>query len=187
MVQRELKSKIVPNNLDVSSNSIHSARCSFEPETLRSVSSCQHCVRDATTCIEPLPHSQTHGIWVIKSGNPKATTKLCVQRVREAHRGQTALLCVLTAIFVERNLRCSRANSPNCLHLFQGCLKYGQLFQSAKTVLTVLVKGWDYIWVASSGVPWFYKVVPNRVTLQYLNLLKPTGHVMHQQFDIQQL
>jgi hypothetical protein len=54
--------KRVPQKLDVSSNRKNSAHYIFEPDTLRSVSSCQQQVGDVTVGLEPLPHSQKHGI-----------------------------------------------------------------------------------------------------------------------------
>jgi hypothetical protein len=52
----------MPKELPVSSNIINSTRYSFEPETLRSVSTCQYTVRDVTVRLEPLLLLGTHGI-----------------------------------------------------------------------------------------------------------------------------
>jgi hypothetical protein len=159
--------------LDVSSNRKNSARYSFETETLRSDSSCQQQVGDVTVGLEPLLHSQTHGIWVIKSDKPKRYIETLCSKSKATHRGQTTLLCILTAIFVVPKLRCREQSRQTVFTCFRGVestvLTYNAAFRWVNPVIAILAKGRYYICFPSDGVSWFYKVVPTELRDSVLN------------------
>ena len=149
---------------------MNSARYSFEPETPRSVSSCPHQVGDITVGLEPLLHSQTQGIWVIKSDKPKCYIETLCSKSKATNRGQTTLLCILTAIFVVPKLRCRERSRQTVFTCFRGV----ESTVLAKPVLAVLAKGCDYNCLPSNGVSWFYKLVSTELRDSVLNWREPT-------------
>ena len=86
----------------------------------------QECVKlsaqvgDLTVGLEPLPNSHTNGIWVIKSDKPKRNGETLCSKNKARHRGQTTLLCILTAIFVVPKLRCRERSRQTVFTCFRG-------------------------------------------------------------------